>query len=184
MASVARGWTAELIDFWFGLTPQQWWNPDPALDEQIRERYLALWEEQRQRLAQDFLGDAETAFAAVILFDQLPRNMFRNHADSFSTDHLGLAIAREAVDRGYDEAIAKERRGFLYLPFEHSEKLDDQQRSVALFTKLGDETMLAFARKHYDVIARFGRFPHRNAMLGRMPRAEELAATDADPTKL
>jgi uncharacterized protein (DUF924 family) len=181
---MAEGWTREVINFWFGLAPEQWWTADRILDEEVRERFLELWEEQRQGLIASFLGDPETALAAIILFDQLPRNMFRGHADSFATDHMALAIAREAIERGYDDQIAADRRGFLYLPFEHSEKLADQLRSLTLFTALGDEKMLAYAHKHHDVIARFGRFPHRNAMLGRAPRPDEMAAGDVDPTKL
>lgn len=177
-------WPREVVEYWFGLSPQQWWTADPILDEQVRERFLELWEEQRQRLVSDFLGDADTAFGAIILFDQLPRNMFRGHADSFSTDHIALAIAREAVDRGYDARIAEDRRGFFYLPFEHSEQLADQQRAVSLIMTLGNSAMLDFAKRHYDVIARFGRFPHRNAILGRAPRPDEIAAGNVDPTKL
>ena len=128
-----------------------------------------------------FLDDARTALAAVILFDQLPRNMFRGHADQFMTDPLALAIARAAVDRGYDHGMTKDEKTFLYMPFEHSENITDQRRAVALFTALGDDWLLGFARKHHDIIERFGRFPHRNAMLGRAPRPAEAAAGDVVP---
>ncbi len=128
-----------------------------------------------------FLDDARTALAAVILFDQLPRNMFRGHADQFMTDPLALAIARAAVDRGYDQDMTKDEKAFLYMPFEHSENLADQRRALALFTALGDDWLLGFARKHHDIIERFGRFPHRNAILGRAPRPAELAAGDVVP---
>ncbi|MDB5698593.1 MAG: hypothetical protein JWN69_1397 [Alphaproteobacteria bacterium] len=145
----------------------------------MRERFLPLWKEQRQRLPADFLGSAKMALAAAILFDQFPRNMFRDHAESFSTDHLALAIAKAALERGYDEDLRALQRAFLYMPFEHSEKLEDQQRSLLLFTALGDDEMLRYARLHHDLIARFGRFPHRNAMLGRQPRPDELEAGPA-----
>ena len=145
----------------------------------MRERFLPLWKEQRQRLPTDFLASPKMALAAVILFDQLPRNMFRDHAESFATDHLALGIAAAAVDRGYDEELPPQRRAFLYMPFEHSERLEDQQRSLLLFTALGDEEMLRYARLHHDLIARFGRFPHRNAMLGRAPRPDEQDAGPA-----
>ena len=174
-------WADTILDFWFGLRPEQWWKADPALDEEIRDRFLDLWEEQRQRTAADFLQSPEEALAAAILFDQLPRNMFRGHADAFATDHLALDIARASVDRGLDERLAKERRGFLYMPFQHSEDLADQRRSLLLFTELGDADQLRFARLHHDVIARFGRFPHRNAALGREPRPDERAAGDVVP---
>ena len=130
---------------------------------------------------ESFLDDARTALAAVILFDQLPRNMFRGHADQFMTDPLALAIARAAVDRGYNQDMTKDEKAFLYMPFEHSENLADQRRALALFTALGDDWLLGFARKHHDIIERFGRFPHRNAILGRAPRPAEIAAGDVVP---
>ncbi len=174
-------WARELLDFWFGLAPEQWWKADPELDQGCRERFAELWEEQRRRLPEDFLGSPEEALAAIILFDQLPRNMFRGHADQFATDHLALAITKGAVERGYDESFTQPRRGFLYMPFQHSEDLDDQQRSVALFTALDDDDQLGFAKKHFEVIERFGRFPHRNAILGRTPRPAEVEAGDVFP---
>jgi uncharacterized protein (DUF924 family) len=145
----------------------------------VRERFLPLWKEQKQRLPADFLSTPTAALAAVILFDQLPRNMFRDHAESFATDHLALAIAKAAIERGYDEDLPPQQRAFLYMPFEHSERFEDQQRSLLLFTRLGDEEMLRYARLHHELIARFGRFPHRNAMLGRTPRADEQDAGTA-----
>ena len=176
-----EAWVAEVLDFWFALKPEQWWKADPDLDTQVRERFLELWEEQSGRPVSDFLGSPEGALAAVILFDQLPRNMHRGHADSFATDHMALAIAKAAIERGYDDSLTKEQRGFLYMPFQHSEDLEDQQRSVTLFTALGDDYQLGFAKKHRDVIERFGRFPHRNAVLGRAPRPDEAAAGDVVP---
>ena len=174
-------WQDEILDFWFGLAPERWWEGDPALDRAVRERFEPLWEAQRSNVPAAFLGSAGDALAAVLLFDQFPRNMYRGHADQFSTDPLALAVAKGAVERGYDAALPAERRAFLYMPFEHSERLEDQERSLLLFTALGDDYLLGFARKHHDVIARFGRFPHRNAILGRAPRAEELAAGDVVP---
>jgi uncharacterized protein (DUF924 family) len=122
-----------------------------------------------------------TALAGVILFDQFPRNMFRGHADQFATDHLALAIAKAASDKGFDGELQPKERGFLYMPFQHSEDLADQNRSLLLFTELGDDNQLGYARKHHDVITRFGRFPHRNAILGRTPRPDEIAAGDVFP---
>jgi uncharacterized protein (DUF924 family) len=174
-------WQTEVLNFWFGLKPDQWWKPDPQLDEICRERFHALWEEQRQLPPEHFLGAARDALAAVILFDQFPRNMYRGHAEQFATDTLALAIAKGAVDRQLDDQMKPAERGFLYMPFQHSENLDDQQRSVAFFTALGDDYQLGFAKKHYDVIERFGRFPHRNAMLGRTPRSDEVAAGNVVP---
>ena len=175
------GWSEDVTSFWFGLRPEQWWKSDPELDREIEERFRELWEEQRQCPVDTFLGSPDEALAAVILFDQFPRNMFRGHADSFGTDHLALAIAKQAVDLGYDETLGQQQRGFLYMPFQHSEDLDDQLRSLGLFTALGDEEQLRYAHLHHDVIKRFGRFPHRNAMLGRTPRPDEIAAGDVVP---
>ncbi len=178
---MAGDWRADVLKFWFGLEPEQWWRGPPELDAEVRDRFLTLWEQKRQLPAKSFLDEPLTALAAVILFDQFPRNMFRDHADQFSTDTLGLAIAREAVERGYDKQLNTVERQFLYMPFQHSENADDQRRSMLLFTELGDDHALGFAKKHHDIIERFGRFPHRNAMLGRTPRPDEIAAGDIVP---
>ncbi len=174
-------WRDRVLGFWFGLDPDKWWRGGEEVDALCREGFLDLHAELRQLPPERFLDDARTALAAVILFDQLPRNMFRGHADQFMTDPLALAIARAAVDRGYDHGMTKDEKTFLYMPFEHSENITDQRRAVALFTALGDDWLLGFARKHHDVIERFGRFPHRNAMLGRAPRPAEVAAGDVVP---
>jgi uncharacterized protein (DUF924 family) len=174
-------WAKAVLDFWFALGWDDWWGQSAALDDQIRERFAIEWARQARREASDFTANAETALAAVVLFDQFPRNMFRGHADQFATDHLALAIAREAIARGYDDGMAEERRGFLYMPFQHSEALADQRQSLLLFTALGHAEQLAYARKHYEVIEKFGRFPHRNEALGRKPNAMEQAAGEVVP---
>jgi uncharacterized protein (DUF924 family) len=178
---MSLSWVPDVLDFWFAHGWDDWWKPDPAFDLEIRDRFLKLWEEERENVPEHFLNSADDAAAAVILFDQFPRNMFRGHADQFSTDPLGLAVAKGAVERGLDDGMTPERRGFLYLPFEHSEALRDQRQSLLLFTALGDAAQLKYARLHHDVIERFGRFPHRNAMLGRKPTAIEAAAGDVVP---
>jgi len=174
-------WRADVLKFWFGLDPKQWWKADPSLDLRIKQRFLKLWFEKRQLPVEAFLTDPLTALAGVILFDQFPRNMFRGDAEQFATDDLALGIARSAVDKGFDEELERRERGFLYMPFQHSENLADQNRSLLLFTDLGDDYQLGYAKKHHDVIERFGRFPHRNKMLGRAPRPEEIAAGDVFP---
>jgi uncharacterized protein (DUF924 family) len=173
-------WADEVLAYWFGLDPKQWWF-DKSLDSEIDERFRALWESKRQCPAETFLSGPREALAAVLLFDQFPRNMLRGHADQFATDHLALQIAKAAIDRGYDESLSGPERGFLYMPFQHSESLDDQERSIGLFTALGDPEQLRFAKLHHDIIERFGRFPHRNPILGRAPRPEEIAAGDVVP---
>jgi uncharacterized protein (DUF924 family) len=174
-------WVEDLLAFWFGLDPNLWWKSGPALDSEIKDRFHDLWAEQRENVPEHFLGSPREALAAVILFDQLPRNMFRGHADQFSTDPLALAVAKGAVDKGLDDRLAPRERGFLYMPFQHSETIDDQNRSLALFTALGDSYQLRYAKLHHDVIARFGRFPHRNALLGRAPRPAEVEAGEVVP---
>ncbi|MEO7564781.1 MAG: DUF924 family protein [Sphingomicrobium sp.] len=175
------GWQADVLKFWFGLKPEQHWQTDDALDRQIREQFRDLWSKKRQLPAHGFLDQALSALAAVILFDQFPRNMFRGHAEQFATDPLALGIAGGAVDKGLDDALEHGERSFLYMPFEHSEDIADQNRALILFTALGDRQFLDFAKKHHAIIERFGRFPHRNAMLGRTPHAQEIAAGDIDP---
>ena len=177
----AGDWRADVLKFWFGLSEPQWWNGTPALDDEIRKRFLKLWADKRQLPADAFLTDPLTTLAAVILFHQFPRNMFRGHADQFATDPLALAIAKGALAKGFDEPLEPQERGFLYMPLEHSERMDDQNRSLLLFTALGDAKMLHFAKLHHDVIERFGRFPHRNVILGRAPRPDEIAAGEVTP---
>lgn len=174
-------WRAEVLKFWFGLDPNQWFRTDLELDHRIRQQFLKLWAQKRQLPANHFLTDPLTALGGVLLFDQYPRNMFRNNAEQFATDTLALAIAKGAIDKGFDEELAHDERAFLYLPLEHSESIADQNRSVLLFTGLGDPHYLKFARLHHDIIEKFGRFPHRNAMLGRTPRAAEVAAGNVVP---
>lgn len=160
-------WQGDVLDFWFGLTPEQWWTQDGALDAKIRARFLELWEAERARPPGDFTASADEALAAIILFDQCPRNMFRDDPRAFATDPLARAIAEAALAKGFFEALPAERKTFLVQPLEHSEALADQERSVELFHRIGNPETLDFALKHRDVIARFGRFPHRNKLLGR-----------------
>jgi uncharacterized protein (DUF924 family) len=178
---VTPGQAQAVLDFWFAHGWDDWWKPNAAFDAEIRDRFLPLWEEERDGLPEHFLGTADDALAAIVLFDQFPRNMFRGHADQFSTDPLALAIARGAIERGYDDGMTSAQRGFLYMPFQHSEDLADQRRSLLLFTALGNDAQLNYARRHYEVIEQFGRFPHRNAVLGRKPTALEAAAGEVVP---
>ena len=169
-------WRADVLKFWFGLKPEKWWDGGTELDRRIKSDFLELWFDMKQLPVDSFLADPLTALAAVILFDQFPRNMFRGHADAYATDANALAIAKGAVDRGLDKELAPDERKFLYMPFMHSEKLEDQNRAVLLFTELRDDHQLGYAKHHRDIIERFGRFPHRNAILGRVSRPEEIAA--------
>jgi len=169
-------WRVDVLKFWFGLKPEQWWNGGDRLDHRIKQDFLKLWFEKRQLPVESFLTDPLTGLAGVILFDQFPRNMFRGHADAYSTDHIALAIAKGAIALGFDKELAPEERKFLYMPFQHSENLDDQNRAVLLFTELGDQHQLGYAEHHREIIERYGRFPHRNAILGRASRPDEIAS--------
>lgn len=172
--------TEAILGFWFDeIGSERWWVRSQETDAAIVERFRDLWEEWRSRTPASFLGSAREALAGVILFDQFSRNMFRGHADAFSTDPLALAIAKGAVDRGLDKAMSADERSFLYMPFQHSETMADQHRSLALFAGLGNAVALDFAHKHHDMIARYGRFPARNAALGRADRLGEAAAIQA-----
>ncbi len=171
--------TAEILDFWFReVGPKHSGERSAETDAAIIDRFRDSWEAWRSRTPESFLGSPREALAAIILFDQFSRNMFRGHADAFSTDPLALAIAKLAVDRGLDDALIPDERSFLYMPFMHSEAIDDQNRSVALFTALGNANSLEYAHKHHDMVERYGRFPARNAALGRKDRPGEESAIE------
>lgn len=165
---------ADVLEFWFA-DKARWWKKDPAFDAEIRERFGELhaailrgqWEALRET--------ARGALAYVIVLDQFSRNMFRGTARSFASDTQALEAARAAVERGLDRELSVSERGFLYMPFMHSEALADQDRSVALFSGLGESGSVSYAEKHRDIVLRFGRFPHRNEILGRASSPEELA---------
>ncbi len=172
--AVTADWAASLLDFWFNQVGEQgWWRHDPALDRRCAARFGSLWEEKQALASEEFLERADDALAAVILFDQLPRNMFRGTAKAYATDPLARDIARGAIAHGYDIQIGGAGRLFFYMPFQHSEDAEDQALSLTLFEGAGDEKSLDFARQHHAVIERFGRFPHRNAALGRETLPEE-----------
>ncbi len=176
-SQVDPDWVPAVLDYWLNeVGPDGWFDSSDEMDARLAHMFRALWEAQKGKPAGDFLADADTALAAIVLFDQFPRNMFRHEARAFATDALALEIAGAAVASGYDDAFVEAARSFFYIPFMHSESLADQERCVALFSAPGFEENLAFARMHRDVIARFGRFPHRNEALGRETRPEEEEA--------
>ena len=177
MRGDAAAETREILDFWLKeIGPDRWWTRSDETDAAISARFGVLWEEWRDRMPESFLGSAEEALAGILLFDQFSRNLHRDSAEAFATDPLALAIARGAIDRGLDDQVDPAARAFFYMPFQHSEALADQDRALALFTALGDARSIEFSHKHRDIIARFGRFPHRNAVLGRADRPGEAEA--------
>jgi uncharacterized protein (DUF924 family) len=167
------GWVDQVHGFWFGeLRPRAWFRTDPKLDGEIRHRFLGLW--TALQAAAPVPGDARTAVAAAIVFDQFPRNMFRGTPQAYATDALAREVARAALAAGLDRGLTAPERQFLYMPFQHSEDGADQQRSVELFAGLAIPGERRSAEAHKALIDRFGRFPHRNAVLGRASTPEEL----------
>ena len=165
-----------VLSFWFEeLSPEQWFAQDPLLDATIGHRFGELHEHLTDRGPGDWEGTAEGALAAVIVLDQLPRNIFRAQPRAFASDAQALAVAERAVSRGQDRELGPDRRTFLYMPYQHSEDPAVQARSVDLFAALGDPRSLEHARHHRAIIDRFGRFPSRNTILGRDTTPEEAA---------
>jgi uncharacterized protein (DUF924 family) len=167
----------DIVQFWLGVGEKKWFAVDPKLDAEIRARFEALWRKARAGKLSQWEETAEGALALLILIDQFPRNMFRGTADAFATDGLAREVARRALARGYDLAFGLAARAFFYLPFMHSENLADQDFCVkTIAQRLGTaSTNYPFALGHRDTIARFGRFPLRNAALKRRSTAAEKA---------
>ena len=175
-----RPWAAEILHVWFHLLgPDDWFRGGAKVDALLRRRFAGEWHALRHRPACEFLADPLTARAAVLLFDQGPRNLFRDDPRAFASDPLARTIAIAALERGWDHALDLPGRQFLAMPLMHSERIADQRRSLLIFTAMGDANILSFARSHHAMIARFGRFPHRNAVLGRRSTADEKAAIEA-----
>lgn len=165
--------SAEVVAFWRDAGPERWFAKDDAFDVAIADRLGAAHHAAARRELDGWAATAEGALALLILLDQAPRNLFRGSAHAFATDPLARRIARAAIDAGHDGAIEPMLRPFMYLPLEHSEAIDDQERCVQLMAF--DAESLKWAIVHRDIIARFGRFPHRNAALGRESSPEEVA---------
>jgi uncharacterized protein (DUF924 family) len=167
-------WQDEVLRFWFGeLTPEDWYTGKAETDEAIRSRFLPLYREMFGATPDEAREEPEAALAAIIVYDQFPRNMFRGQPAAFASDPQALELARNAVEKGFDDGMPPERKQFLYMPFMHSEVLADQERCVSLFKALGNEENLRYAIEHRDIVARFGRFPHRNRVLERENSATE-----------
>ncbi len=178
---------AEVLDFWFGAPdsagygePREiWFKTDSDFDGEIRSRFLPLIEAARQGELSHWQDKASGALALCIVLDQFPRNLFRGSGEAFANDALARKVAAEAIDRGFDGELPRVQRSFLYLPFEHSEDLADQERSLLLFASLADDgdeagsSSMEYARRHHEIIQRFSRFPHRNGALGRDTTAAE-----------
>lgn len=165
-----------VIAFWFEeLTEKDWFKKSDALDREITERFAAIHLALAAHVPESWRASADAVLALIIVFDQFPRNIYRGTPLAFATDCLALSEAKQAVEKGLDQQVDAKRRLFFYLPFEHSEILEDQDRCVGLVSKLENEELLDYAHRHRDVIVQFGRFPHRNAILARDSTQEEEA---------
>jgi uncharacterized protein (DUF924 family) len=173
----------EVVDFWFGREGEpgygefreEWFRKDPEFDREIRDRFETLYEEAASGDLDCWREEPRSCLALVLILDQFPRNMFRGEARTYATDARALETAEYAVDRAFDRELPEFQRAFLYMPFMHSEDLERQRRSVELFGSLGgDGTGSAeYAVRHMEIIERFGRFPHRNQIIGRETTPEE-----------
>lgn len=166
---------SDILSYWFSDDVKaKWFARDDAFDAELRRRFGALLGEAGKGAFAHWAESPDGTLALVILLDQLSRNIHRGTPEAFATDAAALAAAKEAVAKGYDLRLAPDMRGFLYMPYEHAEALADQDAGVALFEALGNAESLDYMRRHRDIIARFGRFPHRNAILGRNSTPEEI----------
>src|SRR6202007_151808 len=168
---------ADVLAFWREAGRDRWYEKDDAFDAEVRRRYLGLWRKAAAGELASWEASDDGALALTIVLDQFPRNMFRGTAQAFSSDAAALQVARRAIARGVDARIDPALLEFLYIPFMHSEHLPDQLRCVELFRN-SDENR-RYAEAHADIIRRFGRFPHRNRVLGRVTTPEEQAFLDA-----
>lgn len=174
------GWEKRVLDFWYKeLEPKQWFEKDDAVDSAIASRFGSVHESLAAAANDSLSATPQSALAAIIVLDQFSRNMFRGSAKSFACDAKALDLAERVIAAGSDSALSDDERYFLYMPFMHSEDLEDQERCIALFEDLGSENGVKYAKLHRDVIAEFGRFPHRNAVLGRETTDAEQAWLDA-----
>lgn len=176
----------EVLDFWFGAAGStefgkpraEWFRKSDAFDQEIRARFLDLRREAAAGKLQAWQAAADSMLALILVLDQFPRNLYRGSGEAFATDDQAQAAARLAVEQGFDRLLAPVQRWFVYLPFEHAEDLALQRRCLELFEGLRTDPDSAgtidYARRHFEIIERFGRFPHRNAVLGRASTPEEI----------
>ena len=169
---------SDVLAFWRAAGPDKWFEKDPAFDAEVAARFAGLWRTAAEGGLAPWEETPEGALALVIVLDQFPRNMFRGEARTYSTDAAARDVADRALARGFDQQVAPPERQFFYLPFMHSENLADQERCLELARDYGDDGFTKYAEHHAAIIRRFGRFPHRNALLGRATSSEEQAFLD------
>ena len=170
-----------VLEFWFSETVRPlWFNSTPEFDRQLQQRFEPLVVAAQKGLLDEWKNDPRSALALTLVLDQFPLNIYRGQAASFATEKSAIMVSKDAIAAGYDSALTNEEKAFLYIPLMHSENLADQDASVALFQKAGLEENAKFAKHHRDIIKRFGRFPHRNAILGRASSAAEIEYLESD----
>jgi uncharacterized protein (DUF924 family) len=169
---------ADILAFWRRAGTNRWYTRDDAFDAEVKRRYLKLWQRAVAGELSAWENSDDGALALTIVLDQFPRNMFRGDPRTYASDTMARTVAGRAIARGADARVAADLREFFYLPFMHSERLADQLRCVDLFRQVGDSDNLRYAEEHAAIIARFGRFPHRNGVLGRVMTAKEQAFLD------
>lgn len=169
-----------ILEFWFSEPARQsWFDSTPEFDRELRDRFQRVWEAARDGRLAEWETSPDGALALVIVLDQFPLNMFRGRPESYATEAQSRGVAERAIARGFDRTLDDAGKAFLYIPYMHSEELEDQERSVALYEAAGLDDSLKWARHHRDIVRRFGRFPHRNAVLGRTNTADETAYLNA-----
>jgi len=166
----------QVLEFWFSeISPEKWWVKDEQFDSLIRQRYLTLLEQAKRSELHQWRETAQGSLAEIIVLDQFSRNVYRDKPQAFEADSLALALAQVAIAKGFDQQLPAEQRSFMYLPFMHSESELIHQQAIELYTAFGQENSLDFELRHKAIIDRFGRYPHRNNILGRVSTAEEVA---------
>lgn len=166
----------EILEFWFSdRVKALWFNSTPVFDDEIRERFEGVYQQAKAGQLDAWRDNADGALALCIVLDQFPLNMYRGRPESFATDTVARAVAKSAIDSEFDEAVNADQRAFYYLPFMHSENLDEQNYSVTLFERARLTENLPYAKHHREIVKRFGRFPHRNAILNRVSTPQEQA---------
>lgn len=175
MPPIDKADPGEVVSFWLAQSDKVWFTADPIFDAEVKARFAGLVERAKAGGLDDWAESAEGALALVVLLDQMTRNIYRDSPEMFAADDKALAVAKKAIAKGFDKELPKHKRRWLYMPFMHSEDLADQERSIELFSSADLSESIPFAVDHADIVRRFGRFPHRNVLLGRETTPEEAA---------
>jgi len=165
----------DVLDFWISAGPEKWFTKDDDFDAEIERRFGDALRAAKTGIYDEWTETIEGTLALIILLDQFSRNVHRTSAEAFAADGKALKIAKDAVARGRDMELPQDLRIWVYMPYEHSENLDDQETCIELFARTGSDDLMKWAKLHADIIRQFGRFPHRNEALGRVSTAEEIA---------